>query len=268
MCVKLLRRGLMLAMSGLFMIGVARGQTVPPPDVHREAVDVAQYPWSAIGKLYNETGGSCTAVIVGSDKVLTAAHCIFNYRTQHFIPPGSLHFLAGYHIGKYTAHAHVASYRIGENFDPLHYSATDSGDWAILTLTDMLPPQIEPLNLSHDLSPSGTKAVIAGYPEDRAFAMTADADCELREPIDDGRLFFHTCRGTSGYSGAPILVPDGSDKVRIAGIQIAMIKGGGTERVLAVPAHIIAQALEERAPSGLYAVNNMAGSNYGVFAFG
>ena len=97
MFVKLLRRGLMLAMTGLFMLGVARAESGPPVDIHHEAVDVSRYPWSAIGKLYNETGGACTAVIIARDKVLTAAHCIFNYRTQRYISAAALHFLVGYH---------------------------------------------------------------------------------------------------------------------------------------------------------------------------
>ena len=91
---------------------------MPPLDIHREAVNAAQYPWSAIGKLYNETGGSCTAVIIGRDKVLTAAHCIYNYKTQRFIPAAALHFLAGYHVGQYAAHARVATYEFGAGFDP------------------------------------------------------------------------------------------------------------------------------------------------------
>ncbi len=243
------------------MLGVAQAQTIAPSaalhepvDVHREPVDVSQYPWSAIGKLYNETGAACTAAIIASDKVLTAAHCIYNYRTHHFITADALHFLAGYHVGKYTAHARVADYQVGAGFDPMRYNATSSDDWAILTLAAPLPAEIVPLKLSGELKPSGTKAVIAGYPEDRAFALTADADCEVREQIDDGKLFLHTCRGIAGYSGAPILVRSADNETEIAGIQIATLKGDGTEKVLAVPARTIEQALNvEHAPPGLFA---------------
>ena len=148
----------------------------------------------------------------------------------------------------------------------------------MLTLTERLPAGIEPLRLSADFSQTGTKAVIAGYPQDRAFAMTADADCELREPIEQGRLFLHTCRGIAGYSGAPILIETADNKIEIAGIQIATVQHDGMQKVLAVPAHTIQQALldEKRgAPgliageaAGLYAINNMAGSDIGTSAFG
>ena len=89
-------------------------------------------------------------------------------------------------------------------------------------MTETLPADIEPLRLRRDASPSGTKAMLVGYPQDRAFAMTADRDCELREKIDAGRLMLHTCRGINGYSGAPILVSAGGGEMQIAGIQIAI----------------------------------------------
>jgi protease YdgD len=257
----LVRCALMAATCGMITLAVAHAQSMPPLDIHREAVDAAQYPWSAIGKLYNETGGACTAVIIARDKVLTAAHCIYNERTQRFIPAAALHFLVGYTAGRYSVHARVASYVTGTGFDRLRYDATSNADWAVLSLDEPLPAEIEPLKLSAGASPSGTKAVIAGYPQDRAFAMTADADCELREPIDDGKLVTHTCRGIAGYSGAPILIGTG-DKVEIAGIQIATVKGDGWQKMLAVPAQTVQQALLDDAPrpSTLFAVNNMAGS--------
>ena len=206
---------------------MASASVIPSLGDHRQDVDESRYPWSAIGKLYNETGGSCSGVAIAANKILTAAHCVYNFRSQRFIPADALHFLLGYRSGHYAMHARVASYEIGPGFDPLRYDATSDADWAILTVTENMPADITPLRLSHGVEPSGTKAVIAGYPQDRAHAMTADSDCELREEIDGGRLMLHTCRGVGGYSGAPILVSAGGNEVQIAGIQIARFKSGG-----------------------------------------
>jgi hypothetical protein len=103
-------------------------------------------------------------------------------------------------------------------------------------VVDPLPASIVPLRPRRDAAPAGTKAVLVGYPEDRPLAMTADGDCELREKIDQGRLYLHTCRGVKGYSGGPILVSAGGNEVQIAGIQVATMKSNGTTKMIAVPA--------------------------------
>ena len=217
----------------------ASNQCGSAPRKHRS---VSQQPWSAIGKLYNETGASCSGVVIAHDKVLTAAHCVFNPRTRQFIAAEALHFLVGYRMGKYTAHARVAIYQIGTNFDPQRYGDTSDGDWAVLTLTERLPGEIVPMKFRAELETAGTKAVMVGYPQDRAHAPTADSDCELRHNLSAGRLILHTCRGVNGYSGAPILVRTAADELQIAGIQIARIENGGTPLMLAVPAPAIARA--------------------------
>jgi protease YdgD len=211
-------------------------------DPHRESIDPLQQPWSAIGKLYNETGASCSGVVIARDKVLTAAHCVFNPRTQRFIAAEALHFLVGYRMGKSAAHARVAIYQIGTNFDPQRYSDTSDGDWAVLTLTERLPDGIVPMKFRAGFETAGTKVVMVGYPQDRAHAPTADSDCELRHNLSGGRLILHTCRGVNGYSGAPILVRTAADELQIAGIQVARIDRGETPLMLAVPAPSIAQA--------------------------
>jgi len=246
---KRLRGPLLWAACSLAMVSIAHGGTFQAMGLHRADVDVSRYPWSAVGKLYNEAGASCSGVLIASDKILTAAHCVFNYRTRRFIPAAALHFLVGYRSGRYAAHVRISTYRIGAGFDPLRYGATWVSDWAVLTATERLPADIEPLRLSQMQPPRGTKAVLVGYPQDRAHAMTADRDCELRDEIDDGRLLLHTCRGIKGYSGAPILVSAGGNDVRIAGIQIASQRSRGTEKMVAVPAQTIWRQDRDVAPS-------------------
>jgi protease YdgD len=230
---------LLFAALGLSMLTAAQATTLGAWEIHREAVDEQRYPWSAVGKLFTEGGSECSGVLVSPDKILTAAHCLFNYRTGHFITPDALHFLVGYRTGRYSAHARIARYEVGPGFDPLRYEQTSNADWAVLTATEKLPAAVEPLRLSRELAPSGTKAVLVGYPQDRAYAMTADRDCELREKVGAGRLLLHTCRGVKGTSGGPVLVRAGGDEMQIAGIQIASSQSDGATTMIAVPAQAI-----------------------------
>jgi protease YdgD len=95
------------------VIGTAFSEAGTSSGQNLSEVDVFAYPWSAIGKLNNSVGGSCTCTAVKQDLVLTAAHCIFNRRTGRFLQPSSLHLLFGYRRGEYAMHARVAEYTLG-----------------------------------------------------------------------------------------------------------------------------------------------------------
>jgi protease YdgD len=233
-------RGLpLVAALVLAFTGAAHGAAIGPSGPHREAVDEHSYPWSSLGKLTNETGGSCSGAVIARDKILTAAHCVYNFRTRHYIAPSALHFLVGYRTGSYSAHVRFVRYEVGPGFDPQRYNQTSESDWVVLTASEPLPAEIEPLRLRAELAPSGTKAVMAGYGQDRAYALTADRDCALGDEIVGGRLLLHTCHGNFGSSGAPILVKGGDGEMQIAGVQIASMGSAGDEQMVAVPASAI-----------------------------
>jgi hypothetical protein len=46
--------------------------------IDRQPVDIASHPWSAIGKLFNEAGGSCTGAIIARDKI--CSYCCSSLR--------------------------------------------------------------------------------------------------------------------------------------------------------------------------------------------
>jgi protease YdgD len=207
----------------------------------RSVADVLAYPWSAIGKLNNSVGGSCTGVVIEPDQVLTAAHCIFNPRRDRFLHPESLHFLLGYERGKYAIHARVTGYTIGPGYDPKNAFRTITSDWAVLRLTEGLPEKIKPLRIATYVPSIGAHLMTASYAAKTVHVMTADNDCILIGKTQSA-LLRHNCRVAEGSSGAPLLSIEKGDAV-IVGIQVAIERGDAKLR-LAVPATLVTKPFE------------------------
>ena len=89
-------------------------------------------------------------------------------------------------------------------------------------------------------APSGTKAVLAGYPQDRAFAMTADRDCELRRK--NRRRAASACTPAAASTAIPARrswSARGGKRDANRRHPDRAFQSGGTEKMLAVPAQAI-----------------------------
>ncbi len=218
-------------MQGSLICAAAEAQTLADPQ--STEMDISIYPWSAIGKINDSVGGSCTGVAVQRNEVLTAAHCIFNQRTGNFLHPSSLHVLFGYHRGDYTVHARVERYILGPGYDPAKKAESIASDWAMLTLTEPLPASIRPLQLSEWVPAAGASLAIAGYGRSRSHIMTGDEDCRVLSAPAEPDLIAHNCSVAYGMSGAPLLASQG-DAFVVVGIQVAAASRDGSEIGLAV----------------------------------
>ena len=195
-------------------------QGTPVAIDHHGIVDADAYPWSSVGKLYNSIGGACTAAAIGPDTVLTAAHCLYAFRTGRFLRAEAIHFLLGYARGDYRIHARVASFGIGPGYDPRDEARTASADWAVLTLAEPLPPSVRPITLARALPASGSAIEIGGFAQDRAYLMTADRHCRFIGVLAGGALLRHDCVIEHGDSGAPLLLPGADGSIETFGVTV------------------------------------------------
>jgi protease YdgD len=209
----------------------------------RQLVESSSWPWSAIGRVNRSSGGFCTGTLIADDRVLMAAHCLWDERRKRWLPPAMIHFVAGYRRGVYVAHARVASYALLSQEPMRGVLKQARDDWVVLTLKKGLGKatgiiEIAPLTVKAWTSyrKEGGVLVRAGYSQDKGHILSRHVGCKLTKFWNSEDTVFHDCDATRGDSGSPILIRRG-DRYHLIGIHVATAKIKGVPTGIAVSSH-------------------------------
>ena len=195
----------------------------------RKRVDPTYMPWAAIGRVQTELGTRCTGFLLSPILVETAAHCLWQATTKQFVQAHSVHFLLAYQAGHYSAHGRVQRFIIPPGYKA--GSANTAGlDRATLVLENPIAPPETTLRAPTIAMAvhAGSPVMLGGYEQNQPDTLTADQHCTLTGMQQDQAghfLLAHTCAGTHGSSGAPLLyaTPQGWQAI---GIQTLAARNG------------------------------------------
>ena len=179
----------------------------------RVLMDTGAFPWSVIGYVTFDEGGTCTASLVADRVVVTAAHCISE--DGRILADGE--FQTGEDLPGGPRTARVVDFLLDPRWNEEVFSSGDTRDgtdWALLRLDRALGEELGHLGVL-DLDRASQREQRgrlwqAGYSWDTGTNLSGDPDCRILEFHRDNTMS-HDCDTTRGDSGSPFMMRQGDE---------------------------------------------------------
>lgn len=218
------------------------------------ATQDASRGWQAVGRLNIGAHAFCTATLVAPDKVLTAAHCLFDRITGERVHESEMAFLAGWRTGRAEATRGIRATAIEAGFHAAQGETLDrvASDLALLQLDQPIRlPSVRPFDVDSTPPEQGAAVAVVSYARARSEAPSLQDRCVVLDQRRDGVMVL-SCAIDFGASGAPVFtVADG--QTRIVSVLSAMASSSGQTVALGMRLEGRLAALEDRlheAPTG------------------
>ncbi|MFD0978828.1 trypsin-like serine peptidase [Tropicimonas aquimaris] len=229
-------------------LAAAGGVAVADTGLKRLTLRQDSLGWEAVGRLDLGGSGFCTGVLIETDLVLTAAHCLVDGATGARRDPRQLTFRAGLRDGEAIAVRAGARAVLHPGYDPQDRDGLRQllADVALLELERPIPAATAaPFVTGSTVGAGGTVSLVS-FATGREEALSWQRACAVLGRGQGALLF--TCDANFGSSGAPVFETS-SGRARIVSVVSRGSRENGEIRVfgpeIAAPLAEVRRALRE-----------------------